>query len=233
MATSTWADNASVLRRRFLDRLLAQNPTSVLDVGCGPGFHLAGCREAGIPAVGVETYEEDVASLRARGHEVVRASAEQLPFPDLSFDWVTMRHVAHHLEDLEGGLREAARVAKSGVVIAEPWRDALLPCQELGLRYDRWLKRQDRRLGRVHATERPPAHLLELLPTAFQCDAEWETFQRLGSRPLEDVQASMEERLTGLPDDHADRIEYADILSEASQIGVGHTGTAILVARRH
>lgn len=232
MLTRTRADNTSILRRRFLDRLLAQNPTSVLDVGCGPGFNLAGCKEAGIPSVGVETRAEDVDALRNRGYEVVEASAERLPFPDQAYDWVTLRHVAHHMSDLEGGLLEAARVARTGLVLAEPWRDTLLPCQELGLRYDRWVKKQDRRLGAVHDAERPPAYLLELLPEDFRRNAEWETYQRSGTRSLDDLQASMERRLEGLSSEDQDRMDYADILAEASQIGVGHTGTAILVARR-
>ncbi len=40
--------------------------------------------------------------------------AESLPFPDMHFDLVTSRQSAHHYEDLDGTLREVARVLKPG-----------------------------------------------------------------------------------------------------------------------
>jgi ubiquinone/menaquinone biosynthesis C-methylase UbiE len=40
--------------------------------------------------------------------------AEQLPFPDASFDFVISRYSAHHWHDVAAGLAEARRVLKTG-----------------------------------------------------------------------------------------------------------------------
>jgi len=43
--------------------------------------------------------------------------AEQVPFPDASFDMVVSRYSAHHWGDFDAGLREAVRVAKPGATV--------------------------------------------------------------------------------------------------------------------
>jgi SAM-dependent methyltransferase len=40
--------------------------------------------------------------------------AEDLPFPDSTFDIVTVRHAPHHFADVNAAIREMARVAKIG-----------------------------------------------------------------------------------------------------------------------
>jgi SAM-dependent methyltransferase len=91
----------------------------VLDLGCGGGH--AGFAVA--PHVG-EVVSSDLlpAMLEAVRREAARrgltnlrtqqAPAEQLPFPDASFDAVVTRYSAHHWTDLSAGLREAARVLR-------------------------------------------------------------------------------------------------------------------------
>jgi SAM-dependent methyltransferase len=93
----------------------------VLDLGCGGGH--ASYRAA--PHVG-EVVACDVtpamltavaAEATARGLGNIRtqqAAAENLPFPDASFDAVLCRFTTHHWRDMEAGLRQARRVLKAG-----------------------------------------------------------------------------------------------------------------------
>jgi len=94
----------------------------VLDVGCGPGalttelVRLVG--PDGVTAV--DPSESFVAAARERhpGVTVERAGAEQLPFPDGSFDAALAQLVVHFMADPVAGLREMARVTRSGGVVA-------------------------------------------------------------------------------------------------------------------
>jgi SAM-dependent methyltransferase len=62
-----------------LELLMRASP-AVLDVGCGPGRHLASLARLGIPALGVDIAPYAVALARARGCHVLRQSVfEPLP----------------------------------------------------------------------------------------------------------------------------------------------------------
>jgi SAM-dependent methyltransferase len=93
-----------------------------LDVGCGPGVLTAELvRRLGPEAVAaVDPSESFVAATRARypGVEVVQASAEELPFPDETFDLTLAQLVVHFMTDPVAGLTEMARVTRRGGVIA-------------------------------------------------------------------------------------------------------------------
>jgi SAM-dependent methyltransferase len=95
---------------------------SVLDVGCGPGalttelVRLVG--PDGVTAV--DPSESFVAAARERhpGVTVELAGAEQLPFPDASFDAALAQLVVHFMADPVAGLAEMARVTRGGGVVA-------------------------------------------------------------------------------------------------------------------
>ena len=101
----------------------------VLDVGCGPGA-LTGelVTRVGVSAVAaVDPSAPFVAAVRERypGVEVLQASAEALPFPDLTFDAALAQLVVHFMPDPTKGLREMARVSRpDGVVAACVWDHA-------------------------------------------------------------------------------------------------------------
>jgi SAM-dependent methyltransferase len=94
----------------------------VLDVGCGPGAlttELVG--RLGADAVtAVDPSEPFVAAARERhpGVDVRLASAEQLPFADDGFDTALAQLVVHFMADPVAGLRELARVTRTGGVVA-------------------------------------------------------------------------------------------------------------------
>jgi SAM-dependent methyltransferase len=98
----------------------------VLDVGCGPGALLGELvGRLGADAVaGVDPSESYVAAARERhpGVDVRVAPAEALPFPDGTFDAALAQLVVHFMTDPVAGLREMARVTRSGgVVVACVW----------------------------------------------------------------------------------------------------------------
>jgi ubiquinone/menaquinone biosynthesis C-methylase UbiE len=94
----------------------------VLDVGCGPGAlstELVG--RLGADAVSaVDPSESFVAAARERlpGVTVERASAEELPFPDDSFDAALAQLVVHFMSDPVAGLAQMGRVTRAGGVVA-------------------------------------------------------------------------------------------------------------------
>ncbi len=101
----------------------------VLDVGCGPGALTSELvRRLGAEHVAaVDPSEPFVAAVRERhpGVAVERAPAEELPFPDRSFDAALAQLVVHFMADPVAGLREMARVTREeGVVTASVWDHA-------------------------------------------------------------------------------------------------------------
>ena len=94
----------------------------VLDVGCGPGAlttELVG-RLGPDSVAAVDPSEPFVAAARERnpGVDVQRASAEELPFADDEFDAALAQLVVHFMSDPVAGLREMARVTRTGGVVA-------------------------------------------------------------------------------------------------------------------
>ena len=101
----------------------------VLDVGCGPGALTTELvRRLGAENVAaVDPSEPFVVAARDRhpGVEVERAAAEELPFPDDSFDAALAQLVVHFMTNPVAGLREMARVARpGGTVAATVWDHA-------------------------------------------------------------------------------------------------------------
>jgi SAM-dependent methyltransferase len=86
---------------------------SVLNVGAGTGsYELAG-REV----VAVEPSEVMLRQRATGSAPAVRASAEDLPFDDDSFDAVMTVFSDHHWSDRAAGMREMLRVARNRVVL--------------------------------------------------------------------------------------------------------------------
>ena len=101
----------------------------VLDVGCGPGaltgelVELLGA--ASVTAADPSEPFVEAARERHPGVVVEHASAEDLPFPDGSFDAALAQLVVHFMADPVAGLREMARVTRAdGVVAACVWDHA-------------------------------------------------------------------------------------------------------------
>ncbi|HMO00099.1 MAG TPA: methyltransferase domain-containing protein [Miltoncostaeaceae bacterium] len=94
-----------------------------LDVGCGPGALTRAVSDRVGPngrVAAVDPSEGFAAACRARvpEAEVRVAPAEALPFRDGSFDVVAAQLVVNFMADAEAGVREMARVARPGGVVA-------------------------------------------------------------------------------------------------------------------
>jgi SAM-dependent methyltransferase len=91
---------------------------SVLEIGVGLGTDFVRFARAGARATGVDLTQRGVEMVRRRltleglSAEVQVADAEQLPFPDGSFDVVYSWGVLHHTPDTEKAMAEAIRVVK-------------------------------------------------------------------------------------------------------------------------
>lgn len=91
---------------------------TVLDVGCGPGMFtrelVARLGEARVSAVDpVATFVAATAEAFPVA-DVRRASAEELPYDDASFDACVAQLVVHFMTDPERGVAEMARVTRPG-----------------------------------------------------------------------------------------------------------------------
>jgi SAM-dependent methyltransferase len=93
-----------------------------LDVGCGPGALTVELTErlGAVNVAGIDPSETFVEAARERNPEVdVRhAPAERIPFADNAFDFALAQLVVHFMTDAVVGLREMARVTRSGGVVA-------------------------------------------------------------------------------------------------------------------
>ena len=96
-------------------------PRAILDVGCGTGQllrRLAACFPAA-ELVGADAAAGMIEQARAAvpgdlSVRFVTAFAEELPFPDASFDLVTSTVSFHHWAEQRRGLREVRRVLTPG-----------------------------------------------------------------------------------------------------------------------
>ena len=107
---------------QFADLAGIQPGQRVLDVGCGPGALTAElARRTGEAAVSaVEPSASFATAVRERlpGVDVRRSAAEQLPFPDGTFDAALAQLVVHFMTDPVQGLREMSRVTRPGGTVA-------------------------------------------------------------------------------------------------------------------
>lgn len=93
----------------------------VLEVGCGTGHWLALLAARGLQVAGIDASSEmlDQARDRLPDVELVHGRAEQLPWPDASFDRVLCINAIHHFDDPRGFVTEARRVLRQrgGVMV--------------------------------------------------------------------------------------------------------------------
>jgi demethylmenaquinone methyltransferase/2-methoxy-6-polyprenyl-1,4-benzoquinol methylase len=107
--------------RRFLVGRLPRDGGHVLDVATGTGLVAAELLRRGFEVTGVDQSAEMLARARERFGpriELVEASAENLPFPDGSFDHLTVTYLLRYVDDPGATLRELARVVRPGGIVA-------------------------------------------------------------------------------------------------------------------
>jgi demethylmenaquinone methyltransferase/2-methoxy-6-polyprenyl-1,4-benzoquinol methylase len=131
-------------RNQALRRAGLKPGMRIVDVGVGTGLM---AREAatlvGDPAlvVGVDPSAGMMACANLPGVRLVEGVAEVIPFPDASFDFLSMGYALRHIGDLSAAFREFHRVLKPGgrlclLEITKPeraWSQALLKVYMRGM----------------------------------------------------------------------------------------------------
>ena len=110
------SDNSRGARKNAARRLamIRDTPGALLDVGCATGDFLVQARLLGWRVAGVEwsSYAADVA--RGRGLEVSNASFLDAPFPEASFDVITLWDYIEHVAEPGAHLLRANALLKPG-----------------------------------------------------------------------------------------------------------------------
>jgi len=128
-------------RRAMVDRVLPASGGTILDVASGTaGVAIQLARRSGYQVTGVDLTEQmlargrrNVADAGLSGRiSLVCGRAEELPFPDASFDALTFTYLLRYVADPQATLAELARVVRPGGRVASlefcappaPWRRA-------------------------------------------------------------------------------------------------------------
>lgn len=128
------AHGRAVFRRRVtvlaqcLAKAIPEGAGTVLDLGAGDGSIAAAVMSLRpeLRFTGVDVMLRPVTKI-----EVKLYDGQRLPYADASFDHVTIVDVLHHTEDPTAVLREAARVARTSVVVKDHRREGWLASQTL------------------------------------------------------------------------------------------------------
>jgi demethylmenaquinone methyltransferase/2-methoxy-6-polyprenyl-1,4-benzoquinol methylase len=114
-------------RREMIDHIETSGPSAVLDVATGTaGVALELTRRTSASITGLDITETMLRQGQARVADagmskrvrLVAGQAEQLPFPDGSFDALTFTYLLRYVDDPAATLAELARVLRPGAVIA-------------------------------------------------------------------------------------------------------------------
>lgn len=104
--------------RELFFKLLSPGPQDrILDVGAGKGVVARRVLASGAGEVyAIEPDEKRVVAMKRFSSELksYASGVEKMPFPDSFFSKVYTTMAVHHFTDLDGGLREIARVLKQG-----------------------------------------------------------------------------------------------------------------------
>jgi demethylmenaquinone methyltransferase/2-methoxy-6-polyprenyl-1,4-benzoquinol methylase len=114
-------------RRAMVDAVVASSPSSILDVATGPaGVALQLADRSGAAVTGIDLTEEmlraGAANVRRRAQSerihLLVGRAEQLPFPDGTFEALTFTYLLRYVADPAATLRELTRVVQPGGTVA-------------------------------------------------------------------------------------------------------------------
>jgi SAM-dependent methyltransferase len=121
-----WGDFAEPARLAIVAATGIGTGSRVLDIGCGSGEFLVLLDQLGAVPTGIDPAPGMIAVARSRtsAADIRLGSAEELPWPDDSFDVVTAFNSLQFADDILDALTEAARVTvPRGFVAIANWAD--------------------------------------------------------------------------------------------------------------
>ena len=138
-----WRFYIDATTRETLARMQLRGHERLLDVGCGTGELLARvrARHGEVRLAGIDPAPEMLAIAKAKlkgGADLRVGWADELPWPDASFDVVVSCNVFHYVAHPVPALGEMARVlGPGGMMLITDWCDDYLACRLCSL-YLRW-----------------------------------------------------------------------------------------------
>lgn len=104
----------------------------VLDIGAGRRSALADLRPERVRLVAVDVSVDELARNADITERVVADATRHLPFTDASVDMVASKFLLEHLADVEGFIRESARVLRPGGMFIHVFPATFAPFAMLG-----------------------------------------------------------------------------------------------------
>ena len=108
-------------RKKALQRAGLKSGMQVLDVACGPGLVAQCALELVGPSGCVIGLDPSIGMLQEAQKgpckSLIRGVGEHLPFPDGSFDFLSMGYALRHVSDLPSAFTEYRRVLKPGGIV--------------------------------------------------------------------------------------------------------------------
>jgi len=101
-------------RLRLMRQYVSLEGARILDVGCGLGLYIRRFRDFSDDVHGVDIDSAKVREVSATLPNIKQALAEQLPYPDETFDVLLSHEVLEHVSDDRAAVREAHRVLRPG-----------------------------------------------------------------------------------------------------------------------
>lgn len=207
-------------------------PECVLEVGCGGGKFLKSLMEAlpdvkmlvGVDVVDPKTMvaEDLLANPKC---EWVTAAGHQLPFPDDSFDFVSIAHVLHHLEPsiVEATLAEMKRVLCPGgrFLLYEMYHDNQSSAQMAHVFYHHWISEIDRLCGVHHYPTFTRDEVVGLVDSLGLSEVVLDDYnEELSAEEETEKITNTLNKLEKRLEEVADRPEYERLKQEAQSINI-------------
>ncbi len=102
---------------QVIKNLIKPNKTDkLLDVGCGTGIS----SDFDCDVYSLDPSHELLNILKKKNQDakIILASAESIPFPDLTFDYVISLTAVQNFDDIRKGLTEIKRVSKNTIILS-------------------------------------------------------------------------------------------------------------------
>jgi len=98
---------------KFVKGLISRK-WKMLDIGCRDGMWMDILKKAKFKNLrGIDISEKALEIARKKGHNVVRGDAQELPFPDEEFNFVSIIHTLEHCPDPDKVIKGIKRVLKT------------------------------------------------------------------------------------------------------------------------